>query len=67
MSISGGMDKEDVVPCLQWNVTQPQKEGSNATAATQVALEIMIPSEASQTEKASYVTTHMRNLKTQFK
>ena len=48
MPVNRSMDKEDAVPHIQWNVTQPKKKGKIMPfAAPWVDLEICILSEIS--------------------
>ena len=62
MSINRGMDKEDVVYMeYYWAI---KKSETVPFAAMWMDLEIIIPSEVSQTEKDKYhMISHMQNLK----
>ena len=59
MFISGGMDKEDVVPFYNRISLSHKKEQSNVICSTWTDLEIVMLSEVRQTEKDKY---HMISL-----
>ena len=59
MSINGGTDKENVVHIYKGMLLVIKRNEIVPFAATQMDLEIVIPSEVSQTEKEKY---HMISL-----
>ena len=56
MSLSGGMDKEDLVNIYNGILLSRKKEEIMPYAATWMELEIIILSELSQKEKDKYMT-----------
>ena len=60
MSLSGGMDKEDLVNIYNGILLSRKKEEIMPYAATWMDLEVVILSEVSQTEKDKYhMISHM--------
>ena len=56
MSIDREMNKEGVVTCVQWNITQPEKENQTVPfEITWMDLEIIKLFEVGQTDKDKYM------------